>query len=467
MEPPLPGRPGQPPWSLGLHPSGYLTAGLAAAGITAGALGLLLTLRAVRYGWLVSPRLVLLAGITAAAIMTLLPPFGSSDPLSYAAYGRELVTGHDPYAVAPAALARLGDPVARAVQDWAAVPSVYGAAATALEGLASLAGGTSPRLTVFVLDALNFAAFSSTGILLDRLARSLPDAARPAARLRAALLWACNPLLLQVLVAGGHLDSQAVFFAVAAVALLRPLLRGSPVPSALARGVLAGAAIGLGCAVKPPVLLVGLGLAVALRRLGGTAAVLGAFTAGFLAVSAAGLLLAGAAGLRQMFRASGMVSVGSPWRLIRTLLGFITGEAVADDTVRYCAVALAAAIALLLVMRSRRGPGYGAGVWPAFSLVLAWLLAWPYVLPWYGALGWALLALLPAWGLDWLLIAWTTALGLGYLPARAAGITVPGGLRWMEPVIRSALTPAVLAALTVVLILMGILRARPQADNRE
>src|SRR5215472_9283445 len=84
---------------------------------------------------------------------------------------------------------------------------------------------------------------------------------------------------------------------------------------------------------------------------------------------------------------------------------------------------------------------------------LAWLMAWPYVLPWYDALAWALLPLLPASGLDWLLLARTAVLGFGYLPARSAGITIPGGLQWTEPVLRSAVTPAVLTFLLVILVL--------------
>ena len=45
MEPALPGQPGQPPWSLGLHPSPYLAIGLTAAALAAGAPGLVLALR--------------------------------------------------------------------------------------------------------------------------------------------------------------------------------------------------------------------------------------------------------------------------------------------------------------------------------------------------------------------------------------------------------------------------------------
>jgi hypothetical protein len=103
----------------------------------------------------------------------------------------------------------------------------------------------------------------------------------------------------------------------------------------------------------------------------------------------------------------------------------------------------------------------------AFALVLAWLVAWPYVLPWYDALAWALLPLLPASGFDWALLARTTALGFGYLPARSAGITIPPGLRWMEPVIRSAVTPVVLAAVAAFLIFVTLRRERPTCFYRE
>ncbi len=219
MEPALPGRPGQPPWSLGLHPSSYLVVALTAAGLAAGTLGLVFVLRAMRAGWSVPPRVVVVAGLGAAAVLTLVPPFGSSDHLSYAAYGRMLVTGHNPYTTTPAQLAALGDPVARAVQDWSTSPSVYGPLATAIQALASLIGGTSVRLTVFGLGLANLAAFSGTALLLHRMLRGYP-----ARQLRAAVLWAANPLLLQVLVAGAHVDTQAVVFAVAAVSCVSCVL---------------------------------------------------------------------------------------------------------------------------------------------------------------------------------------------------------------------------------------------------
>ncbi|HJY58646.1 MAG TPA: polyprenol phosphomannose-dependent alpha 1,6 mannosyltransferase MptB, partial [Streptosporangiaceae bacterium] len=260
VEPVLPGRAGQPPWAFAAHPSPYLAVGLTAAALAAGALGLVLALRAVRGGWSVPARAVLLAGLLAAVALTLVPPFGSSDQLSYAAYGRMLVTGHNPYTTTPAQLAALGDPVARAVQDWFTTPSVYGPLATGVQGLAALIGGVSARLTVFVLGLANLAAFAGTALLLHRMTRR-----DPARQLRAALLWAANPLLLQLLIAGAHVDAEAVVFAVAAVAVLfGPWSRDrGPVPS-LTRAALAGVLVGLGFAVKVSDVVVGVGLAAAL-----------------------------------------------------------------------------------------------------------------------------------------------------------------------------------------------------------
>ena len=114
----------------------------------------------------------------------------------------------------------------------------------------------------------------------------------------------------------------------------------------------------------------------------------------------------------------------------------------------------------------------------AFALALAWLFAWPYVLPWYDALGWALLPLVPlaaagpgkgaVEGLGGLLLARTTALGLGYLPARQADAPLPSGLGWLQPVIRHGVTPAVLAAATVWLVVLMVRsrRAVPEKPLR-
>jgi alpha-1,6-mannosyltransferase len=532
MEPALPGRPGQPPWAAAVHPAAGLAVALAAAALAAGTAGLGLCLYAARRGWTVPPRLLLAAGLLAAAVLALAPPFGSSDHLSYAAYGQMAVTGHDPYTTTPAALAALGDPVARAVQDWRHSPSVYGALATAGQALAAWAGGGSARLTVFVLSLLDLAAFAVTALLLHRHARGSREG-----QLRAALLWACNPLVLGVLVAGQHVDGQAIVFAVAAVSLF-----GVALPDAVVRPWVrrfaaaagAGAAVGLAFAVKLSMLLVLAGLAAAAalawwpRRpvqarmpgspsggappgsLPGAAAwrgfavAAGGLLAGFVVTAALSFVPWGLGSLHPALRAGSYVSIGSPWRAVRSGLRLLVGEQSADNAVKAAAVVLALALAALLARpllrlagRPRRPPsaagragppspagragppsptgraglpdatrglpgaggalGVAAVLGPACALaaVLAWLMAWPYVLPWYDGLAWALLAMLPwlppPWAaLDWLVLARTAALAFGYLPAR--GIVMPAYLGWLRTVVRTGVTPVILLAVLAVMV---------------
>jgi hypothetical protein len=536
MEPALPGAAGQPPWALSGPVSPYLAVGLAAAAIVSAVAGIALCLDAMRRGWRASPGLIMAAGIVAAVALAFLPPFGSSDHLSYAAYGRMALTGHDPYTTTPAELARLGDPVARAVQDWRHSPSVYGPVAVAVQAFASWAGGTSVRLTVFVLSLVNAAAFALTGLLLHRLARG--DLTR---QLRAAVLWTANPLLLTVLVGGEHLDTQAILLAAAAVAVAVLGLRtralageaGLPgaadlgsgsAPGLAADGIgrrrratgglgqqaliaaIVGALIGFGFAIKVTTALVGAGLAVGLvlawrgrrpgnaggawrlawrgeghHRRGDGRAVLGAqlggLAAGFCAVAAAALIPWGTAMFAPALRAGGYTSIGSPWRPLRSLLELVLSSGASEDIVKAGAVVLAAClIVALLCALGPRGPAAqvpaGGGINSArpalgggqaltactFAVVFGWLLAWPYVLPWYDGLGWVLLALLPASSLDWLLLARTGALAIGYLPAR--GIVLPSGLHWLETVVRTAVTPAILLAV-IVLTVTWLWRVRP------
>jgi hypothetical protein len=497
LEPALPGRAGQPPWSFSVHPSPYLVVALALAAVVTGTAGLAMTMRAARLGWAVRPWLLLAAGIAAAGVLALVPPFGSADHLSYAAYGRMAATGHDPYTMTPAALARLGDPVGRVVRQFQSSPSVYGALATAGQALASRVGGTSVRLTVFVLSVLNVAAFALTGLLLHWLSRR--DRGQ---QLRAAVLWTANPLLLMVLVAGQHVDSQAVVFVIAALAafsfctLAGPGWERTVLPAAAA-----GALVGLGFAVKVTMALAGAGLATACLlawRLRGQAepataerarlvAAAGGLAAGFAVTAGASLAAYGVSSLDPGLMAGSYTSFGSPWRVVRAALGLGLTSAAAETTVKAGALVLGLILLVLLLRSARSGlPGAGpAGRAPllapprgqlatrvlpdhpvplfdlavlcAAAFAIAWLFSWPYVLPWYDAIGWALLALV-AWSqLDWLLLARTAALALGYLTA--TGAPLPDGLGWLETVVRKGVTPAVLLICTVLLI-RAVLPAR-------
>jgi alpha-1,6-mannosyltransferase len=449
LEPALPGAAGQPPWSLAAAPSPYLVVALAAAAIMLAVAGLSFGINAAAAGWRIPVGPVVLAGIAGAVLLAFLPPFGSSDHLSYAAYGRMAITGHDPYTTTPAMLARLGDPVAKAVQDWRTSPSVYGPLAVAGQALAARIGGTSVRLIVFCLSLLNVAAFAVTGLLLHLLGRG-----DPGRQLRAALLWTANPLLLLVLVAGAHVDSQAIVFGVAGLAIA---VTGKRRPVLAAAG--AGAFIGLGFAVKVTTALIGAGLAIGVllawqrrreaARSTGPAKVLGGLAAGFAAVVALALTPWGTAMFGPALRAGSYTSVGSPWRAVRSGLRLLIGESAAEDLVKVASVLLAVAL-LILLLRYLRDTAVQLLVAGAFAVVFSWLLAWPYVLPWYDGLGWAMLVLLPASRFDWLMLARTAALAIGYLPAR--GVPLPAGLGWLETVVRTAITPVALAAITVLAI---------------
>ena len=475
MEPPLPGRPGQPPFSLVWHPSAYLVVALAAAAVVAGTLGLGLCMGAARRGWAPSPRALATAGIIAAVVLVVLPPFGSADHLSYAAYGRMLVTGHDPYATGPSVLSH--DPISRAVEDWRTTPSVYGPLATAGQAFASLIGGTSVRLTVFVLSLLNLAAFAGAGLLLHRLARG--DRRR---QFRAALLWTFNPLLLYELMAGAHVDTQAAVFALAAVAVFGPIKpNGSARWHGLARCAAAGAFTGLGAAVKLTAALAGGGLAWAARR---RPRWLAGLASGFVVVVGVVLAAGGPHVLRQVAAGGNFVSIGSPWRAVRTALQAGFGHAAAGRLVSAGSVVVALVL-LALLLRGLPGPrnssdadllptGGAAGTQvaarAALAFALAWLFAWPYVLPWYDALAWVLLPLAVWSWVDWLLLARTAALAFGYLPARGQSARLPADLGWLQSVVRTGVTPALLAALTVVLVvacLTGAQRRSPELRDRQ
>ncbi|MCP9952043.1 glycosyltransferase 87 family protein [Actinomadura madurae] len=160
-------------------------------------------------------------------------------------------TGHDPYRTSADDLPK--DPVAGAPEEWRTTPSVYGPIATGGQAFAAWLGSGSVRLTVFVLSVLNTVAFAATSLILYRTSRSEER------RLRTALLWTCNPLVLFHLIAGAHNDVLAIAPMVAALAVAGGR-------TSWARGLAAGALAGIGTAIKLPAALVAGGPAWALLR---------------------------------------------------------------------------------------------------------------------------------------------------------------------------------------------------------
>jgi hypothetical protein len=490
MQPELPGPAGAPPYSFAAQPSPYLVIGLVALGVLAGAAGLGLCLLAIRRGWSCPPRPLLIAGLLVAAAFAVLPPVGSGDHLNYAVYGRMAVIGHDPYSTAARDLP--GDPIAEVVEPpWREEPSIYGPIATAQEAFASWIGGDSVRLTVFVLSLTNALAFAAVGLLLYRLAGRTG-----AGRLRAVLLWTGNPLLLFHLVSGAHNDVLAIAAAVAALAVFSGGAQGArSVPRILATGGLLGA----GVAIKLPAALAGGGPAWALlntarrrvargrvapervapegaapegvaqgrvvrRRavrawpsrlvpvvvLGGAAAV----------VAVLAYAPVGAHAFDQVQRASRSVSLATPWHLVDVALG----RGAHRPVIQVGSLILLVLLGWLLL---RLLPRDNESHRVAAALVLAWLFAAPYALPWYDAFGWALLALLPWSAIDALLLARTVALSLAYLPARDPQVVrLPDELAWLFTVVRPTVIPWALTAILAVLAVLAVWRRpRREADR--
>ncbi|NRQ37477.1 polyprenol phosphomannose-dependent alpha 1,6 mannosyltransferase MptB [Nonomuraea sp. NN258] len=450
MVPGLSGPGWQPPYSLDVHPDPHLTIALAAVALVLGGLGLLAALAArtgVPRAW---ARRLVVAGCLAAGVLAFLPPSGSADHLNYAAYGRMVTLGVNPYT--HGAIALPGDPVAAAVEaPWREEPSVYGPVATALHALASWVGGDSLRLTIFVLALFNAAAFIATALLIDRFTRH-----DPALRLRAALLWAANPLLLYHLVAGLHVDTLAVACMVAAL-----LARSRPVGS--------GLLLGLGVAVKLNAGLVALGPAWELRRRPGRLAVMAGCA---VAVVVAGYAIVGTEAIEPLTRTSKAISHASFWKLVQGWLQDLVGVGSAYrgeiQIGSLLVLALVTWSLLRLATRTRQSaaPGSSEGLSApvvAAALAVAYVFATPYVLPWYDGLAFGMLALVGASAVDSFVVAHLLALSLAYLPARVEG--QPEDLEWLRTVLRPQIG-WVLLALTIALVVSawragGRVRTRP------
>ncbi|WP_271215709.1 glycosyltransferase 87 family protein [Streptosporangium carneum] len=417
MVPGLAGPSWQPPYSFQARPDGHLVIAMAAVAIVLGGAGLA---GALRSRWRPDPRWPLVAGCAAAVLLAFLPPSGSPDHLNYAAYGRLVTLGQNPYVTPPSALP--ADPVLGAVEEWTGVTSVYGPVATAVQALASFVGGDSVRLTVFVMALVNAAAFVGTALLIDRFTRGDADLRR-----RAALLWAANPLMIYHLAAGMHVDTLAVACMVAALT---------------ARGAASGLLLGVGIGVKLNAGLVALGPAWELRRSPGRLAVVaGTATATVLVIYG----LAGSHVFDQVGAASKKVSFGTPWYLVKVGLQELFGSGSYSAWTQTGSLLLMVVLAWLILRAAPRdtAPVVAAGI------VVAWLFAATYALPWYDGLAFALLAMASWPALEGFMIARVVVLSLGYLPAREA--MRPEDLSWLKTVVRERAVPWSLLALTVAL----------------
>jgi len=346
------------------------------AGNILACLGLAGMLWAHSQGWRPNPRHLLLVSAAIVAVMVSLTPVGSSDTASYAAYGHIAAQGGDPYTTNPQAW---GDYAYWHVVGtmWKTQSSVYGPFATAIQSFAASIGGSDVAATIWVLMILNGAVFIGVGFLL------LKTSDDP---VRATLFWTANPVLIQQLVSGGHLDT---FVAAAAICAIQVARRFSGVLS----DVLIGVLIGVACGIKIYAVLIGIGLAWPLLRRHEWMR-----TARIAAVSLVTLALGysfyGIEALKPLFGGLDLVTLPSPWRVVELL-----AEAVGvHDSTIITVISFLWPVAMIVVawfIFRRISSDQPREVVVPFALTYAWIIAAPWVFAWYTAVAWAALAQVP------------------------------------------------------------------------
>ena len=433
----------------------YAAVILGAAGIGGGLL-------AVRRGARPAIRAVLAGAAIAVAVLTVLPPAGSTDSVSYATYGRIADIGHNPYVMTPAQLRASGDPIGlQTTRNWETDPSLYGPLATAAQWGAAKLGGTSIGRIIFWLKLLLAVAFGAIALTLDRLLRG-----DPAARARAHLLWSVNPLMLWAVLGGGHIDGLAAGLGLIGLIMARPgqLARPGQQPvispgRALAAGILVGAAV----AIKSPFALLVIGLGWALRR---SSSALAAGAAGIVIVLVPGYLIAGPAAIKDLTaRGSNLVTFDSFWRLFYPPFGYNTEP----RGLTVIAAAACLALAALLAWRLPPGPPGLPAIRPALVAALAWLFIWPLQRAWYDVIMFALLAIFPATRLDWLVLVRSVPATLDLVAGGATHPLSPVWLHWTNNHLGSTGTPAVRLAAVAALVLLCATAAwnpRPRPPGR-
>ena len=350
-------------------------------------LGLAMMLWANSRGWSPNPRKVFWTAAGAIAVLVNITPVGSSDAASYAAYGRIAALGYDPYTFTPSMLpGGKHNPYTMLVSPmWQGTPSVYGPVATWTHLLAAQIGGAKPWATIWVLMIMIGAAFLAAGYVLLR------TAADP---VRAVLLWVANPLLIAVLVIGGHMDAFVALFAIMAILVSRRC-------TTVWHDVLVGLLVGVAGGIKVSAAFVALGIAIPLvhdrawARLARTAAVAAATTLGLYYFSY------GFAALKPLGSASTMVISPTVWRAVEGIFG--TGHLV-TTVIGFTWPPLMLALAWYLY--NRLSPDVPTVVAATCALTFAWVVVAPWSLPWYASIAWVTLALLPRNSLTrWLTLA--------------------------------------------------------------
>lgn len=449
-----------------LSPAAVTAALWAAYGLGAVVVLLGLADRAARStGWGIPLGLAALAAFTA--------PFGSGDHLNYAAYGRILLQGGNPWTASPIDWAGGHDPVTSRVEEpWTTEPSVYGPVATALHGLAAALGGDNLRQVVWVWQLVVIVSWLAVRWLLRQL---LDDSAH--ARIDA--VWTLNPLVLAMGLFGAHVDTVAAAFAVAALWAAHRAGKSGWVGS-LGAGSLAALA---GCTkFTYAVVLVAIlalwwvpgrfRIAARSQARGERGRHSALLVGGFVVVAGLAHLWAGPHVYDQLSRARQSVSLATPWRLVLEALRGPLGEGGARTLITAGAAVLAVAFAAALLRlvtdvgrrsgdepsdaqgadgEARGGPAMAVALGLFAILSAAYALAAPYSLPWYDAGVWAGLPAVAGALVDRALLTRLAIMSIAYVPGRVLGMSE--GVRDVTMTVRRSVAPWV--SLLVWLVILG------------
>ncbi|HEY0475719.1 MAG TPA: polyprenol phosphomannose-dependent alpha 1,6 mannosyltransferase MptB [Kribbella sp.] len=427
-----------PSYWFNAKPNDWLVTVMIYVAILLGGYGVYLATRALKHGW--APRVdrLVALGIGTTAAITLVPPMASGDVLIYAAYGRIMSLGGNPYTTAPADTIRLGyDPVIAATErPWQGAKSVYGPIATWIQWFSSWVGGDSMQLTVWMLQLSVAISLVVSGLLLLKLVGpNLPN------RRRVLLVGLANPLILWTVLAGAHNDAIAVMFAVIALVLFR-------------RHVFwAGIMLGVAGCTKLSIGLVGVAMLWSLRSDRSRAL---KFCLGGV-ISMAGLYaVVGPQAFSQARSQTSFISTGTPHKVLLSLFDlFLPGSLVRTLLSIASWVGLVLVAILLsqvfpksIVPQTHPDDRTPDAIRYTAIYAIAWLLTAMYSLPWYDLIAWVALAAVAASKADVLMVVRTAMLAIAYVPgrdpnARQVAASLSPSLEWFSARLRDTVCPAI------------------------
>lgn len=320
------------------------------------ALGAVALVPSLRRG--VRPLTVAVLALPVLALAVALPPRGSHDIWSYAMYGRMVARYHaSPYRHIPAEYRH--DPVYRLV-GWRHTRSVYGPLFTALSAAFMAIAGASTLLARLAFQGIDAVALVAITFMLWR---------RGTAPVALALL-VLNPVVVIGIVNGGHNDLLVGALVLAAVFRLQDR-----------RPVASGAMLAAAGLIKVSVLLAAVAAVVwAWRRWDRRAVVAMAATIGS-ATAIAYAAVGGMAAVAPLHEAASRWSHASIWSL--------GSHWIPKLAVSSLSLFVIGAVVLAVGRRWHIDPSPSLVIG---AFLLAYLLAAPYVMPWY--VGWALPLLL-------------------------------------------------------------------------